>query len=48
MTTASLYACSQVFLPLGLAQERPFWADNAELTTLEKCTTVEILMPIIR
>ncbi|MBQ7726224.1 MAG: DUF2264 domain-containing protein [Clostridia bacterium] len=36
ITTASLYACSQVFLPLGLPEDRPFWADDAELTTWEK------------
>ena len=36
ITTASLYSCLQVFLPLGLPADRPFWADPDEPTTWEK------------
>ncbi len=43
ITTASLYACSQVFLPLGLPENDPFWADDDEKITWEKIYSGENL-----
>ena len=43
ITTASLYACTQVFLPLGLPADHPFWADPEEATTSEKIYSGENL-----
>lgn len=36
ITTASLYACTHAFLPLGLDESKPFWSDADEKTTWEK------------
>lgn len=36
ISTGSLYLCSAVFLPLGLPEEDPFWADAAEDWTQRK------------
>ncbi|MCJ7842262.1 DUF2264 domain-containing protein [Lederbergia sp. NSJ-179] len=36
ISTGSLYLCSAVFLPLGLAQTDPFWSDPWEAWTAKK------------
>jgi len=44
ITTASLYLCTQAFLPLGLSSKEPFWSDSDEKTSWEKISTGENIM----
>lgn len=36
INTGSLYLCMNIFLPLGLAADSPFWSDPAEPWTSMK------------
>jgi hypothetical protein len=44
ISTGSLYLCSEVFLPLGLAPESAFWsAPGAEWSSRKQCGGVDFV-----
>ena len=44
ITTASVYLCTQAFLPLGLSPDSSFWSDPDEKTSWEKIYSSENIM----
>lgn len=44
ITTASVYLCTQAFLPLGLSSDSSFWSDPDEKTSWEKIYSSENIM----